>query len=367
MKICHFCSSHVNTIYFAYLACGLSERGAKQFFVSQDSFEPPYWLKDCQSVDYTNLGVSGRLRFPWAVQRLARFLKEKKIDILHTHLFDAALIGLAAAQIAGTRVRVVSRHHLDETAILGTRVHSFLDKWTNEVADCVVVPSEATRRYMTEVEKQSGENIRVIPYGFDFNALNATEEDRERVRAEFGVGKSFVIGCVGRFFKNKGHRYLFEAIQKLKTEFPGVKVLLLGSGDRQYLEKDIAELDLGQNVIFAGFRNDIPACMKAMDLLVHPSLSESFGQVIVEAMCVGTPVVATSVGGVPEIVENEKTGIVVRPRDSNELYTAIKRLIKDADLRSKFGEAGRESVLDKFNVQLFVERQWACYRELFDQ
>lgn len=364
MKVCHFCSSQVDAPYFSYLGKRLTGKGAKQLFVTLNTAEVPQWIKESPQVEYLSLGIGSRTLYPLAVWRLSRFLRQNKIDLIQTHLFEAALIGLAAAHLAKTPARIVSRHHLDDAYMTGTSFHVALDKWTNEKADLVVVPSEATRRYMVDVEKQTGENIRVVPYGFDFGILNATDEDRRRIRTEFGLEDKFVIGCVGRFFKNKGHRYLFEAVKGIKKEFPEVRILLLGSGDKQMLDDSIAELDIGENVVFAGHRSDVPACMKAMDLLVHPSLSESFGQVIVEAMCVGTPVVVTSVGGVPEIVANGETGIVVEPKDSNSLRESIKKLLNDPDLRIRLGENGKKSVYENFNVERFIDRQWACYTEL---
>lgn len=364
MKICHFCSTHVDAPYFSYLGKRLTEKGADISFITLNAAETPQWIKEFGRVKYLSLNVSSRLLYPLAVLRLSRFLKQNKIDILQTHLFHAAMIGLTAARLAGTPTKIVSRHHIDDVALTGSKFHVAIDKWASRKADLVVVPSKATRNYMIEVEAHSGENIRVVPYGFDFDMLSAGQDDRQRVRAEFGIDDKFVIGCVGRFFKNKGHRYLFEAVKALVSEFPQIRVLLLGDGDKQMLDEQIFELGIVENVIFAGFRRDVAACMKAMDLLVHPSLSESFGQVIVEAMCVETPVVVTSVGGVPEIVENGKTGIVVDPKNSAALAVAIKSLLVDSEMLFRLAENGRKSVYANFNVEQFIERQWACYEEL---
>jgi glycosyltransferase involved in cell wall biosynthesis len=367
MNICHFCSSHFDAPYYSYLGKYFSEKGAQQSFVTINAETPPRWMKEMPQLNYLSLKVGSRFLYPLAIWRLARFLKTNKIDLLQTHLFDAALIGMLAARLAGTQAKIVSRHHMDDGALTGTRFHVMLDKWTNEAADMVIVPSSATCKYMIETEGQAGENIRVVPYGFDFDLLAATNEDRIRIRAEFGFEDDFVIGCVGRFFKNKGHRYLFKAVKGIVEEFPKTKILLLGDGDRNHIELDIAELGIGENIVFAGFRTDVPACMKAMDLLVHPSLSESFGQVVVEAMCVETPVVVTSAGGLPEIVEDGLTGLVVEPKNSIALRDAIKRLLQDSGFRIRLGQAGNKSVREKFSLKQFIDRQWDCYSELLDR
>ena len=364
MRICHFCSSNFGGTYYSYLGNGLGRIKSEQFFVTLNLPDPPDWLTQSPEINYSTLGTGKRIMYPFAIRRLAQFLSENRIEILQTHMFEGALIGMIAARLARTPITIVTRHHLDEGMLLGTRVHLALERWSNQAADCVIVPSEATRRFMFEVEKQKGTNVRVIPYGFDFEAMGAAEADREKVRKEFGLSDDFVIGCVGRFFKNKGHVYLFEAVADIIKDFPNVKILLLGSGDREMLNEVISRLDIIDHVIFAGYRNDIPACMKAMDLLVHPSLSESFGQVIVEALCVGTPVVVTSVGGVPEIVSNGETGIVVEPKNSKALYDAILRMIKNPALRLQLGSAGRASVTEKFTVEKFIDLQWECYQDL---
>lgn len=366
MKICHFCSTHFEGTYFSNLGRGLTEKGAKLFFVALDQATPPKWMEDFNTVKYLSLGIPSRFYYPIAVWRLARFLRKNKIDILHTHLFDAAIIGLIAAKLARCPKKVVSRHHLDEAAMLGTRLHVRLDKWSNTAADCVIVPSNATRRFMLEYERQSANNVQIVPYGFDFATLNGGDADRERIREEFGVSDKFVLGSVGRFFINKGHKYLLEAFATVLRDCQDARLLLLGDGDRTPIQNLISDLNIGDFVIFAGYRKDVPACMKAMDILVHPSLSESFGQVIVEAMSVGTPVIATSVGGVPEIVENGETGILVQPANPTELYSAITSLMRDPGLRSRFGLSGKESVLRKFNVELFIDKQWDCYQKLFN-
>lgn len=366
MKVCHFCSSHIDSIYFSYLGKGLTEKNVEQFFVTLNA-EAPKWMKDVSQANYTSLKIASRKHYPAAIWRLSRFLRKNKIDILQTHLFDGALIGLLAAKLAKTEVKIVSRHHLDETALLGTKIHVELDKWTNRTADCVIVPSQATRRFMLEVENQQNTNIRVIPYGFDFNVIKADVDDRQRVRAEFGFDNDFVIGCVGRFFKNKGHSYLIEALRDVLKEFPNVKLFLLGSGNRQMIEDLANDLGIIDSLVFAGYRSDVAACMKAMDLLVHPSLSESFGQVIVEAMSAETPVIVTAVGGVPEIVEDGVTGIVIEPKNSTALYDAIIELIKKTELRNDLAKAGQNSVHEKFSVEKFVDRHFECYNELLNK
>jgi len=215
---------------------------------------------------------------------------------------------------------------------------------------------------MVAREQLNADNIQVIHYGFDFQKLSATAEDRQRVRAEFGFGSEFVIGCVARFFKNKGHAYLLSALKDLVRDIPDVRLLLLGDGDRRPIEKMIYECELGDRVAFAGYRHDVPACIKAMDIVVHPSLSEAFCQVIIEVMGVGTPLVATNVGGASEVVSHGETGMLVPPADSKAIARAVIELYYDSAKRKRVASAGQKSVCERFTSARMVDEHVDCYQ-----
>lgn len=362
MKVCQISTTGFDGHYYASLARGLAAAGAEQLFVSLRESQAPAWLREIPAANHLSLNAAGRVQYPSAVFRLASLLRREEIDILQTHLFEAGVLGLLAAQLAGTPRRFVARHHLDETWLLGTRWHVALDCWMARRADCVMVPSAAVREHMIANEALSGDNVEVIPYGFNFNSMAATVGDALRVRREFDLGNGFVLGCVGRFFKNKGHSYLFQAANKLKREIPNLRILLLGDGDRAMIEAMVTELGLQEQVVFAGHRKDVAACMKAMDILVHPSLSESFGQVLVEAMCVATPVIATTVGGVPEIIRHQETGLLAPPKDAEALTAAIRELHADPQRRAKLAIAGQRSVMEKFAVEKMVQHYVEVYQ-----
>lgn len=362
MRICHLSSATLDSHYFSSLGQGLAANGATQVCGSLTEQDPPAWLKGAERISYFCLNTKAKRDYPSAVVRLARQLRRQRIEILQTHLFDASVVGLLAARLAHVPVTIVARHYLDETFLLGTRWHVALDRWMAREANCVIVPSEAVRQHMIAREHLTGDNIEVIPYGFDFELFSATEEDRQRIRTEFGLGSDFVLGSVGRFFKNKGHRYLIAALKELAVEIPHIRLLLLGSGDRSSIQEMARTHGVLDRLIFAGYRKDVPACMSAMDLLVHPSLSESFGQVLVEAMAVGTAAVATAVGGVPEIVTDQETGLLVPAKDSKAIARAVLELYRDPSRRERLGRAGQRSVRQRFPVQRMVERQVALCR-----
>lgn len=362
MKVCQFSSTSVEGGYFEGLAQGLASAGHELQFVSLREARPPGWLARYPAINYRTLGTTARWQYPLAILRLAWWLRREQISILHLHLFDAGIVGLFAAFLAGVPVRLLSRHHLDETWLLGTRLTVELDRWMARRADCVIVPTKAVRQHMVEKEALADTLIEVIPYGFQFEALTADELAGQRVRDELGLDSAFVLGNVGRLVHNKGHRYLFQAVKALLPEIPNLRVLLVGDGERALLEGIVAELELQKYVVFAGFRRDVAACMKAMDVLVHPSLSESFGQVLVEAMCVGTPVVASAIGGIPEIVSHERTGLLVPVADAGALEVAVRRLHAQPKWRETLGLAGHASVHERFSRELMMQRYLEIYR-----
>ena len=367
MKVCLFISTHFDGAFFEVMARGLTAAGAELLLVSLQASSAPAWVSELSAVKHLSLDVTGRKQYPRAIVTLAKLLRREKVDILHIHLFDAGIVGLLAGRLAEVPLRFIARHHLDENWLLGTRLHVELDRWMARGADCVVVPSLAVRQHMLERERLTSAAIEVIPHGFDLAVMSASDADRQRVRQEFGLDSTFVLGCVGRFFKNKGHRYLFEAVRLLQPEYPDLRVLLLGGGDRSMIEALVTEFGIQQQVVFAGYRKDVVGCMKAMDLLVHPSLSESFGQVLVEAMSVATPVLATAVGGVLEIVSHDQTGWLVPPQDAVALAMAIRQLRTDPARRVQLGLAGQQSVREKFTAEQMVSRHLEMYHRYFDK
>jgi glycosyltransferase involved in cell wall biosynthesis len=362
IKALHLCSTTFEPPYFENLSQGLAARGVTLLLGSLSEPQPPSWLSEIPGARYHYFNAPKRSKYPIALWEIMQLLRQERVDVIQTHLFDAGILGLLAARLARTPVKIVARHHMDEPQLLGKRSHVEMDRWISRAADCVVVPSRAVQDYIYSQERHKNDNVIVIPYGFNFDSLDATDEDRSKVRAEFGLQSKFLLGCVGRFFKNKGHVYLFEALMELINEIPEIHLLLLGSGDKSRLEKIIGECGLEKFVTFAGYRRDVPACMKAMDLFVHPSLSESFGQVVVEAMNVGTAVVAAGVGGVPEIVTDHQTGLLVPPGNANAISHAVLELYRDSELRRGLAQAGQKSVRERFSVDQMVTKQLNSYQ-----
>jgi glycosyltransferase involved in cell wall biosynthesis len=363
MRICQFSSASLDSHYFANLCRGLSEKGISVALASLQQRQHPGWLLELADARYFFLDAGSWLSYPQAVLRLARVLRRERIDILQTHLFHAGLIGVLAAKLASVPVCIVTRHHTDEAGMVGTKLHVGLDRLMARMADGVVVLSQAVKKHMISSERLVEDKIEVIYQGFDFNKLSASEEDRQRVRSEFGFGSDFVIGYVARFFKTKAHSHLIAACSELVKEIPNMRLLLLGGGDRSSITEMIPP-HLKDRVVFAGYRMDVPACIRAMDVVVHPSLTEAFCQAHVETMAVGTPLIATNVAAAPEVITPGKTGILIPPADPGAIVTAVLQLYQNPELGRRMAIAGQESVRRRFTIERMVDQQANCYERL---
>jgi glycosyltransferase involved in cell wall biosynthesis len=177
-----------------------------------------------------------------------------------------------------------------------------------------------------------------------------------------------VIGCVAHFADHKGHRYLIEAAARVAAAVPDVRFLLVGDGElRPQIERQIKELKIEKQVILTGFRNDIPRLLAAMDIVVLSSHLEGLGTSLLDAMAMARPVVATRVGGIPEMVEDGVTGRLVPPRDPAVLARALIELIRRPDEREKMGAAGRARMLEKFSAEAMVTATEALYLKILSE
>jgi len=188
--------------------------------------------------------------------------------------------------------------------------------------------------------------------------------DGSKVRFELGLKEDeILITMVARFVPQKDHDTLLRALGFLPES--GFKVAFVGGGGREiFFRKKAGELGLRDNVIFLGERRDVPQILAASDIFVLSSNWEGLPRSIIEAMMAGLPVVATKVGGVPELVEDGVTGFLVPPKDPGALTEALQKLIADPELRRRMGEAGREKALQEFTLDRMLRETEKVYREV---
>jgi glycosyltransferase involved in cell wall biosynthesis len=291
-------------------------------------------------------------------RKLSHFIKSRKADIVHTNSLKSDLIGGIAARLARVPVVWHIRDRIENDYLPGPVVLAF--RWLCRVIpDFVVANSAAT---METVHLPGRKHRAVVHSGYAFiNETSALVHDGVEPRAAAAAKPSsdtFLLGLVGRISRWKGQHIFITAAATVRERYPSARFQIIGSpmfGEEAY-EAEIRELTrslgLEDVVEFLGFRTDVPQLMEELDLLVHASITgEPFGQVITEAMVVGKPVVATRGGGVPEIVQDGVTGLLVPMGDAPAMAAAICELLADPDRASRMGAEGRARVLRHFTVR----------------
>ena len=296
-------------------------------------------------------------------------IKAEGVHIVQTHLIEGNLWGRIGAHLSRLPVVCKTEHGiLSEWWMNGSvKIRSYLiiDWILDRFSDRIIYVSESQRRIINRRKYNPSKHI-VIYNAFDEKhfAINKT---RDSIRSLHGFSdQDIVIGIVGRLVPHKGHDYLFKAVKEVKKKHAEVKLLVIGIGPEEVRLKKLAQaLDL--DVLFLSDRDDIPELMRSMDIYVQPSLREAFGITIAEAMYSGLPVVATNVGGIPEIVKDGETGMLIPPVDSRAISSALLRLIETPALAKTMGERGREIVVSKFSGQRYARNMEKFYTSLIEE
>lgn len=289
----------------------------------------------------------------------SRLLKKYKIDIIHPHDNLSKIIGGIAAKITGVKVVTHCRDLLNKSLI-----EKFLIFYQLLFMDRIIAVSDSNRNLFKIGNKVSGK-VCTIYNGIDLKKFDCLAKNSRREELDV-ADSAVVIGIIGVFDKCKGHIYLFQALEKLVLD--GMKnfiCLVVGNGrEKDNLKNYIIDKKINHSVRFLGWRNDIPKLLEEIDIVVMPSVQESFPRVPLEAMAMKVPVIATSVGGLPESIENNNTGILVPPADAKSLSKAISFLIGHPDVRKKMGEAGRKKVEERFSIESNVRKTEELYLEV---
>jgi glycosyltransferase involved in cell wall biosynthesis len=370
MKICHIfkitgvsgaenhlltLASHLNRSRYRLTFCLLVERGPDlSAYIAA--------LEDV-GVEVVRFPIRADLD-PLLFWRLVRFLRATKPDIVHTHLIHGDLYGTLAARLAGVPVVVSTKHNDD--AFRRSRFYAWLSRLAARGQDRIIAISEHLARFSVEVEGLDAGKITYIHYGLDGTAFCARVRDVNGVRAEFGVpADAPLAGVVARLDPQKGHAYLLRAWAQVTAALPEARLLVVGDGPlRGELQQQARDLDLENSVIFTGRREDVPRLMAVLDVVALPSLWEGFGLVLLEAMAVARPIVASRVSAIPEIVVDGETGLLVPPRDVKALAAALIELLRNSQRAAEMGRRGRARLEQEFTVERMVAQTEAVYEQV---
>ena len=292
--------------------------------------------------------------------RLIKHIQSNRIDLVHAQTYKAALISVLPCKLTQTPLIWHDRM---------PKPHGIFDDILIRSVDIIVAISKAVAK--ARLSNIETDKLKIIYNGIEISKFNF-QVDKKRWIQKFNLrDDDFLIGMVGRISEDKGQEYLIQATSKIVTNFPRAKILIVGDCFRPedkeyeaYLYKLTKNLDLEEHVLFTGYIDNVLEVMSIFDISVTPSLNEPFGRVVVEAMGLGIPVIATNTGGIPEIIEDGISGILVPPKDPDSLSQALLDLISDEEKRKQIGEMGYKRFREHFTMSRTIEEIQQLYQEV---
>ena len=367
-------------LHVAYLTDGLRERGYDTTLVAgtlargEDSMS---FVADARDVEVVRIDELGReispLRDLVATVRLARLIRRERPDILHTHTAKAGTVGRVAALLAGRRAPPIVVHTFHGHVLRGyfgplrSRFFRLLERWLAARTTALIAVSPQVRDDLVALGVAPAERFVVIRLGIELEERVAAEQNgRDESRRYLGIAPGrFAVGWIGRMTAVKRTDDVLVAFRRLRDDGVDAVLCMVGDGpDRPELERRAHELGVIRDTLFLGYQEDVAPFYAAFDTLVLPSSNEGTPVSAMEALAAGRPVVATRVGGVPDVVQEGQDGFLVDPGATDDLADRLARLARDPALRERMGGAGRERVLPRYAVARLIDDVDRLYRSL---
>jgi glycosyltransferase involved in cell wall biosynthesis len=370
-------------LHVAYLTAGLRDRGYDTTLVAgtlargEDSMA---FVADARDVDIVRIDELGReispLRDLVATLRLARLIRRERPDILHTHTAKAGTVGRVAAVLAGRHAPPIVVHTFHGHVLRGyfgplrSRFFLLLERWLAARTTALIAVSPQVRDDLVALGVAPRERFAVIRLGIELDERVAGSQDgRLESRRYLGIPpERFAVGWIGRMTAVKRTDDVLLAFKRLRDDGVDAVLCMVGDGpDREQLERRAHELGIVRDTLFLGYQEDVAPFYAAFDALVLPSSNEGTPVSAIEALAAGRPVVATRVGGVPDVVHDAEDGFLVEPGATDDLADRLGRLARDPALRERMGAAGRERVLPRYAVDRLVDDVDRLYRSLLSR
>jgi glycosyltransferase involved in cell wall biosynthesis len=366
-------------LHVAYLTAGLRERGYETTLVAGTLAQG----EDSMAFVASGLGVAvvtipelGReispLRDLIATLRLARLIRRERPQILHTHTAKAGTVGRLAARLAGSARPPIVVHTFHGHVLRGyfgpvrSRLFRWLERWLARGTTALIAVSPQVRDDLVALGVAPREKFAVIRLGIELEERVADMNGREDTRHYLGIAPDrFTVGWIGRMTAIKNTEDVLSAFKALRARGVEATLCMVGDGpDRPELERRARELGIMRDTLFLGYQQDVAPLYAAFDALVLPSSNEGTPVSVIEALAARTPVVATRVGGLPDVVREGDDGFLVDPGDTNALAERLERLASDPELRERMGAAARSRVLSRYAVDRLVDDVDRLYRNL---
>jgi glycosyltransferase involved in cell wall biosynthesis len=296
---------------------------------------------------------------PGIIWSLSQAIRKQRVDVLHLHMAHGTIIGGLVGLFSRVARVVVTKHYVYRA--LPNLVLRSLDRLFTNRADAVVAVSGYVRDDLVANGAERS-RVRVIHNGMDLDAFDRLQAHPPE---QLGAGPGeLLIGCVGNLQPIKGHEYLLRAMPIIAQGFPSARLIIVGEGAEKQRLMDLAKaLRVDGAVTMAGFRADVPVIMRQIDVCVQPSLQEAFGIVLLEAMAAARPVVASNVEGIPEIVIDGVTGLLVPAGEPAAIARAVCALLADRERRMEMGRSARSQVERHFDIRATVR----CYEDVYGE
>jgi glycosyltransferase involved in cell wall biosynthesis len=301
-----------------------------------------------------------------ALWRLVRLIRQFRPDIVDTHTAKAGFIGRIAGALTGVPVRIHTFHgHVLQGYYSATKNTVFrrVEKALARLSTRLIAVSDRVKLDLIEYGVARPEKIEVIPLGLDLSPFLNSSTLRGSFKRELGLPESaLLVGIVSRIFAIKNHALFVDAAARVTKELPDARFVVVGDGAlRADMEERARHLGLDGRVIFTGWRRDLPAIYADLAALVISSNNEGTPFSAIEAMAAAVPVVGTRVGGMPDLIREGTTGILVPPRDADAMSAALVSLLKNSDRRRRMGDAARADVETRFDVARMLTETHALY------
>jgi glycosyltransferase involved in cell wall biosynthesis len=306
--------------------------------------------------------------------KLVRMLRDHRPHIVETHTAKAGAVGRLAARLAGVPIVIHVFHgHVFHSYFGPTKTKLFInvERTLARFTDRIITISLVQRRDIVDVYRIAPpERVLTIPLGLDLEPFRAAKQTcRGQFRSSLGIpAEVLLVGFVGRLTAVKNPSLFVEAAGRVVQQLPEARFVFVGDGELRHALKEQADaLGLSQHVIFAGWQVDMPAVYGDLDLLALTSLNEGTPVTVIEALATGTPIVATEVGGVPDVVVNHKTGMLVPSGDAGEVARAILHLLRAPEQARVLARAGQVDVLKRFGMARLVDNMDSLYLALLEE
>lgn len=301
------------------------------------------------------------LRFfnlPKVIFDFRKAIKKEKPDILNTYLIHSNLFGRLFGKLFGVKKVICSvrNKHIDKPLL------NFLDRLSSFMVDCYTPNSPAVADFLIKNQKISSKKIKVIANGIEIEKFNINV-DKKNKKKELKITNKFIVGCVAKLRKQKGHKFLFKAAQKVIKIYPDIVFLIIGDGiERDNLMNMSKRLKIDKNVLFLYERQDVPQLLQTMDLFVLPTLYEGMSNAILEAMASKCTILTTNIEENKVLITNNKEGILVPPKNSKLLANNLIRLIKNTKLRKELGEKAYKRVVEQYSIKKTIKLYGELYK-----